>query len=193
MAIPAVDTSGRPAPLVAAPITVAHGDGIGPEIMAATLAILDAAGARLAIETIEVGERLYEAGITAGIAPEAWESLRRTRTFLKAPITTPQGKGFKSLNVTIRKTLGLYANARATNPTREFAARANRLIAEIGPIPAVELGVHLPDKPQKQRSRLVKTQCARCGYLARVTRKWLDDVGPPHCPRHGAMAIEPAR
>ena len=95
-----------------APITVAHGDGIGPEIMAASLAVLDAAGAQLDIETIEIGEAVYARGHTSGIAPDAWESLRRTKTFFKAPITTPQGGGFKSLNVTIRKTLGLYANVR---------------------------------------------------------------------------------
>ncbi len=94
------------------PITVAHGDGIGPEIMDATLRIILAAGAPLAIETIEIGEKVYLRGNTAGIEPSAWESLRRTKVFLKAPITTPQGGGFKSLNVTTRKTLGLYANVR---------------------------------------------------------------------------------
>ena len=94
------------------PITVAHGDGIGPEIMKATLRILKEAGARLEIETIEIGEKIYLAGNSAGIEPSAWESLRRTKVFLKAPITTPQGGGFKSLNVTVRKTLGLYANVR---------------------------------------------------------------------------------
>ena len=94
------------------PITVAHGDGIGPEIMAATLHILKEAGARLEIDTIEVGEKVYQSGISVGIEPSAWASLRRTRVFLKAPITTPQGGGFKSLNVTTRKTLGLYANIR---------------------------------------------------------------------------------
>jgi isocitrate dehydrogenase len=94
------------------PITVAHGDGIGPEIMKATLHILKEAGARLAIEEIEIGEQVYLRGITAGIEPSAWDSLRRTKVFLKAPITTPQGGGFKSLNVTTRKTLGLYANVR---------------------------------------------------------------------------------
>ncbi len=94
------------------PITVAHGDGIGPEIMAATLHILKEAGAALDIETIDIGERVYLAGNTAGIEPSAWDSLRRTKVFLKAPITTPQGGGFKSLNVTVRKTLGLYANVR---------------------------------------------------------------------------------
>ena len=93
-------------------ITVASGDGIGPEIMAATLAVLEKSGAQLAIEEIEIGERVYRRGASSGIEPSAWESLRRTRVFLKAPITTPQGGGFKSLNVTTRKTLGLYANVR---------------------------------------------------------------------------------
>jgi isocitrate dehydrogenase len=94
------------------PITVAHGDGIGPEIMKATLQILEAAGAALEIETIEIGEKVYLRGNSSGIEPSSWESLLRTKVFLKAPITTPQGGGFKSLNVTTRKTLGQYANVR---------------------------------------------------------------------------------
>src|SRR5205809_421570 len=94
------------------PITVASGDGIGPEIMAATLDIIKAAGARIDIEEIEVGEKVYLRGINAGIEPGAWESLRRTKVFLKAPITAPQGGGYKSLNVTTRTTFGLYANVR---------------------------------------------------------------------------------
>ncbi len=98
--------------LTKTPITVAYGDGIGPEIMQATLAILEAAGAQLAPEVIEIGEKVYLSGNTAGIANASWESLRRTKVFLKAPITTPSGGGYKSLNVTVRKTLGLYANVR---------------------------------------------------------------------------------
>ncbi len=97
---------------VAVPVTVAYGDGIGPEIMEATLNILAAAGAAIAPEKIEIGERVYLSGNTAGIEPAAWESLRRTKVFLKSPITTPSGGGYKSLNVTVRKTLGLYANVR---------------------------------------------------------------------------------
>lgn len=96
----------------AKPITVAYGDGIGPEIMEAVLRILKEAGANIAIETIEVGEKQYKTGNTSGISTSAWESLRRTNVLLKAPITTPQGGGYKSLNVTMRKTLGLYANVR---------------------------------------------------------------------------------
>lgn len=94
------------------PITVAYGDGIGPEIMDAALRIITEAGARIEPEVIDVGEKVYLKGISAGIEPSAWESLRRTRVFLKAPITTPQGGGYKSLNVTTRATFGLYANVR---------------------------------------------------------------------------------
>jgi isocitrate dehydrogenase len=94
------------------PITVAYGDGIGPEIMEATLHILKEGGAALEIEKIDIGEKVYLAGNSAGIEPGAFESLRRTKVFLKAPITTPQGGGYKSLNVTVRKTFGLYANVR---------------------------------------------------------------------------------
>ncbi|MBC7474892.1 MAG: NADP-dependent isocitrate dehydrogenase [Candidatus Sericytochromatia bacterium] len=94
------------------PITVAEGDGIGPEIMLNTLLLLKEAGADLEIEKIEIGEKVYLGGNTSGIEKSSWESLRRTKVFLKSPITTPQGGGYKSLNVTIRKSLGLYANVR---------------------------------------------------------------------------------
>ena len=94
------------------PITVAYGDGIGPEIMQAVLHILMKAEAKISIEVIEVGEKLYKKNYTSGIAPDTWESIERTKILLKAPITTPQGGGYKSLNVTMRKTLGLYANIR---------------------------------------------------------------------------------
>lgn len=112
MAAPAQPTSDNPIP-----IAVAFGDGIGPAIMEATLRILEAAEVPIAPERIEIGERVYLSGVSSGMEPSAWEVLRRTRVFLKAPITTPQGGGYKSLNVTTRKTLGLYANVR---PCRSF-------------------------------------------------------------------------
>lgn len=94
------------------PIAVAEGDGIGPEIMKATLHILELAGAQIEIHRIEIGEKLYLKGFSTGMDPKMWDVIRGTKAFLKAPITTPQGGGFKSLNVTIRTTLGLYANVR---------------------------------------------------------------------------------
>ncbi len=102
-----VPSSGNPVP-----VTVAFGDGIGPEIMSASLRILLAAGANIAVEPISIGEAQYRAGHSSGITAESWDSLRRTKVLYKAPITTPQGGGYKSLNVTIRKALGLFANIR---------------------------------------------------------------------------------
>ena len=116
-----------PAPATADPdasvtVAVAHGDGIGPEIMAATLRVLDAADAGLACDTIEIGKKVYERGVSAGIEPSSWDALRTHKVFLKAPITTPQGGGYKSLNVTTRKTLGLYANVRPCVAYAPFVA-----------------------------------------------------------------------
>ena len=105
-------------PRTAVPVAIAHGDGIGPEIMDATLAILEAAGAQIDARPIEIGERVYRSGLSSGIGDEALETLSATRLLLKAPITTPQGGGYKSLNVTIRKMYGLYANVR---PARAMA------------------------------------------------------------------------
>ena len=93
-------------------ITIAKGDGIGPEIMDATLEIIKAAGAQLEYDEIEVGEKVYLSGNTSGIAKESWDTIIKNKVFLKAPITTPQGGGYKSLNVTTRKFLGLYSNVR---------------------------------------------------------------------------------
>ncbi|WP_445710700.1 NADP-dependent isocitrate dehydrogenase [Flavobacterium sp.] len=93
-------------------ITVAKGDGIGPEIMDATLEIIKAAGAKIEIDEIEIGEKVYLSGNTSGIANDSWNIIRKNKIFLKAPITTPQGGGYKSLNVTTRKFLGLYSNVR---------------------------------------------------------------------------------
>ncbi len=94
------------------PITVAYGDGIGPEIMEAVLSMLREAEAKISIDVIEIGERVYNKEWSYGISPSGWESIERTKVLLKSPTTTSQGKGHKSLNVALRKSLGLYANIR---------------------------------------------------------------------------------
>ncbi|MEM6926459.1 MAG: NADP-dependent isocitrate dehydrogenase [Myxococcota bacterium] len=106
-------------------ITVARGDGIGPEVMDATLRVLEAAKAPLEYDFVEIGERMYREGHSSGIPPEAWRTIRRSPAFLKAPITTPLGGGYKSLNVTIRKTLNLFANVRPTKAYTPFVASAH--------------------------------------------------------------------
>jgi isocitrate dehydrogenase len=93
-------------------ITIAKGDGIGPEIMEAVLKIFEAAKVPLIYDEIKIGERLYLNGNSSGIDETAWDTIRKNRIYLKAPITTPQGSGYKSLNVTTRKALGLFANIR---------------------------------------------------------------------------------
>lgn len=104
------------------PVAVAYGDGIGPEIMDAVLRVLDAAQAPLRYDVVEMGEKLYRQGYTSGITPETWATIRRNRVLLKAPITTPQGGGYKSLNVTLRKALNLYANVRPAKSYAPFVA-----------------------------------------------------------------------
>ena len=103
-------------------VTLARGDGIGPEIMEAVLKILEGAKAPLHFDEITVGESVYAQGVDSGIPPEAWEIIRRNRVMLKAPITTPSGGGYKSLNVTIRKALGLFANVRQCTAYAPFVA-----------------------------------------------------------------------
>jgi len=106
-------------------VTIARGDGIGPEIMDATLRILKAAGAEIEYDEIELGEKVYRRGHSAGIEPSSWTAIRRNKVLLKAPITTPQGGGFKSLNVTIRKSLNLFANVRPTKSYAPYVASAH--------------------------------------------------------------------
>lgn len=77
-------------------ITVAKGDGIGPEIMEATLRILKAANARIEWDEIEIGEQLYLTGNTSGINQKAWQKIIGNKVFLKAPITTPRAAATKA-------------------------------------------------------------------------------------------------
>ena len=102
----------QPAALPARTVTVAAGDGIGPEITAAVLDVLRAADPALDFEPVTVGLAAYQAGAMGGFGHEVLESIGRHKVMLKGPITTPQGGGYKSVNVTLRKSLGLYANLR---------------------------------------------------------------------------------
>lgn len=103
-------------------ISVAYGDGIGPEITEATLKILDAAQARLDIETVDIGEKAYAAGYPSGFFPETWDSIRKNRVLLKAPVASPGDNRHKSPNVILRKMLGMYANVRPCKALAPFVA-----------------------------------------------------------------------
>ncbi len=90
---------------IAPQITVSYGDGIGSEIMEATLVILREAGANISIETLEVGERIYNMGARYGILPSAWEILGRNKILLKSPVIIPHNPDYeyKNLNEIIYK------------------------------------------------------------------------------------------
>ena len=92
-------------------ITLIPGDGIGPEIISATVRILEAAGADIEWDVCDLGSGAVEKFGTT--IPEATiDSVRRNKVALKGPLTTPIGKGFTSVNVGLRKALDLYANVR---------------------------------------------------------------------------------
>lgn len=103
-------------------ITVIRGDGIGPEIMAATLHVLDAMNLGLQYEEADAGMVAQEKH--GNLLPQATlDSIAKNRVALKAPLTTPVGEGFTSINVTLRKTFDLYANVR---PAKSFPNTKSR-------------------------------------------------------------------
>lgn len=93
-------------------VVFARGDGIGPEIMEATLSILQAAQVDLNFKEVMIGQKAYQKGCLGGIPDDALATIEKHRILLKAPMTTPQGGGYKSLNVTLRSKLNLFANIR---------------------------------------------------------------------------------
>ncbi len=76
----------RPPPPPAVPVVVMYGDGVGPEVMEAALRVMREADVMLSIETIEVGQRIYDMESRTGILPSAWEKLYRTKLLLQAPV-----------------------------------------------------------------------------------------------------------
>ena len=92
-------------------VTLIPGDGIGPELADATRRVLEASGVALEWEVVDAGEAVM-AEYGTPLPDHVLESIRRNRVALKGPITTPVGEGFRSVNVTLRQALGLYANVR---------------------------------------------------------------------------------
>ena len=98
-------------------VTVIPGDGIGPEVVAATVRLVDAAGASIDWEEAHAGASVFLKGIPSGVPAETIASIDRTRVVLKGPLETPVGYGEKSANVTLRKLFETFANIR---PVREL-------------------------------------------------------------------------
>jgi len=93
-------------------ISVAKGDGIGPEIMNAVLSVFDAARVPLEYEFVSMGKGVYDLGYTTGMTDEAKQSIESTGILFKGPMETPKGGGVKSINVTARKTWNTHSNIR---------------------------------------------------------------------------------
>ncbi len=89
-------------------ITLIPGDGIGPEISEATVRVIEATGVRIDWDVQEAGEDVFEREGTP-LPERVIESIRKNGVAIKGPVTTPVGKGFRSVNVTLRQTLDLYA------------------------------------------------------------------------------------
>ena len=93
-------------------IAIAHGDGIGPEIMNAVLNIFKAARVPLEYRSVEMGKNIYLAGHSNGMTPTSKEIVEQTGILFKGPMETPKGTGVKSINVTARKVWSTFANKR---------------------------------------------------------------------------------
>tara|TARA_Y100001935_G_scaffold255658_1_gene270631 strand:+ start:15882 stop:17267 length:1386 start_codon:yes stop_codon:yes gene_type:complete len=98
-------------------ITVIPGDGIGQEVVDATLQILEAASAPISWSKCRAGEALFKEGVSTGVPNDTLESIKQTKIVLKGPLTTPVGYGERSANVFLRKAFGLFANIR---PVKQY-------------------------------------------------------------------------
>jgi isocitrate dehydrogenase (NAD+) len=107
-------------------ITLIPGDGIGPEVTDAVKAVLKAAGANIEWEEVEAGEKMLRE-VGTPLPENVIDSIRRNKIALKGPITTPVGKGFRSVNVALRKELDLYANVRPVKTLPNIKSRYDNI------------------------------------------------------------------
>jgi hypothetical protein len=98
--------------------------------------------------------------------------------------------GHKGAFRKIATRIGLEGKMTATRPGETFKRNVAAILATIGALPHAALGFGASSAPPKQKARLLKAECDDCGYTVRVTRKWVDEAGAPHCPKHGAMQVD---
>lgn len=107
-------------------------------------------------------------------------------------IPAGHGKDFRR----VAKGIGLIGPMRSTTAGPEFRALIQPILDAAGPLPHARLmsGIGEDDgsstRPKKQSKRHIKCTCLECGYVVRTARKWLDEIGKPHCPKHGEMTVE---
>jgi len=99
--------------------------------------------------------------------------------------------GHKGRFAVAAKWCGLEGKMTATTPGEKFKRNVEGILQAAGPLPHARLSLAaLSSGPKKQKTRLLKAECDTCGYVVRVTHKWVAEVGAPHCPVHGAMTVE---
>ena len=89
----------------------------------------------------------------------------------------------------VAKAIGLEGKMTATVPGDTFKRNVASILETVGPLPHGRLDLAVSSAAPKQTTRLIKAECDTCGYTVRVSRKWIDEVGAPHCPLHGEMEI----
>ena len=93
----------------------------------------------------------------------------------------------------VARAIGLDGKLTATVPGDEFRASVAPILDEVGPFPHAPLDWSgQRSGPKKQTARLLKVECQECGLVVRQTKKWIDEVGPAHCPEHGEMRVADA-
>lgn len=103
-------------------ITLIPGDGIGPEVMKAARDVINAAGVKINWEIVDAGEGVIEEYGTP-LPDHVIDSIKRNKIAIKGPVTTPVGKGFRSVNVGLRQALNLYANVRPVKTYKGIPSR----------------------------------------------------------------------
>jgi hypothetical protein len=98
--------------------------------------------------------------------------------------------GHKAPFRSVALAIGLQGPMRSTTPGPGFIEAVRPMLEEVGPLPHARLGIGASTGPKKQTTRMLKAECRDCGYTVRVARKWLEEVGAPHCPAHGEMTAE---
>jgi hypothetical protein len=143
------------------------------------------------------GDGHFEVIIRADIADPVEVLGVMTHELVHAVLPPDAGHGPKYKEAAIK--IGLEGQMRHAMPNQLLRPKLEAIAESLGPLPHAALnldyardGSRPADKPKKQGTRMLKAECKQdeCGYTVRLTAKWVDEIGPPHCPKHGAMTVD---
>jgi isocitrate/isopropylmalate dehydrogenase len=163
-------------------ITIAYGDGIGHEVMDAALAIMREAGAKLEIETIQIGQPIYKMGSSDGVLPSSWESLGRTRILLKGPVVRPEDKENNTTAICNHFAIDI-----ASRTTRECSAQP-----DISAVSYIGEGFALFEPLQDAMPELTGKNKAHPGAMILAATMMLEHIGQYDAANRILIALETA-